>query len=118
MKLATKLKKLKFVSKQLTNKGKRIYKGYIGKNGNKSGIGIERLTVTGSRYEGEYRKNLAHGFGIYFKGDDNFYEGDWMTGKMHGNGIRHKGTKKELRGRFENNKKVAVSSKFLTESPI
>ena len=36
---------------------------------------------------------------------------------MHGEGVKYKGTKKEISGRFENNKKVAVSSTFMQESP-
>ena len=116
-KCANKLKNMTFVEKSTLKGGKRIYKGYVDKKGHKSGLGIEILTGMGSRYEGEYLNNEAHGFGIYYKGNENFYEGEWQNGKMHGEGIRHKGKKNELRGRFENNKKVAVSSKFLQESP-
>ena len=61
-----------------------------------------------SRYEGEYFNNQAHGFGIYYKGEDNFYEGKWKNAKMHGIGIKNKGQKNEVRARFENNKKVQV----------
>ena len=59
----------------VAKKGKRVYQGYVDKNGKKTGIGIEKLTAMGSIYEGEFANDQAHGYGTYFKGNENFYEG-------------------------------------------
>lgn len=41
----------------------------------------------GTHYEGNYEKNLKHGYGEYTYSNGKIYMGPWKEGKQHGNGI-------------------------------
>ena len=40
----------------------------------------------GRRYEGFYKLDKRHGYGIYMQTDNTTYSGAWMNGKQHGYG--------------------------------
>lgn len=40
----------------------------------------------GSRYEGDWKNDLKHGFGAYYYPNGDIYEGAWFKGKRHGLG--------------------------------
>ena len=41
----------------------------------------------GRRYEGFYKLDRRHGFGIYSMPDQSTYSGGWLDGKQHGYGV-------------------------------
>lgn len=44
------------------------------------------LYPDGSRYEGDWRHDLKHGFGAYYYPNGDIYEGAWFKGRRHGLG--------------------------------
>ena len=44
----------------------------------------------GGKYEGGWRNDQMHGFGIFSWSDGSMYSGDWLHGKQTGNGKYHK----------------------------
>ena len=40
----------------------------------------------GRRYEGFYKLDKRHGYGIYQSSDSSSYSGGWLDGKQHGYG--------------------------------
>ncbi|KAK8945081.1 hypothetical protein KSP39_PZI008090 [Platanthera zijinensis] len=40
----------------------------------------------GSRYEGQFKKGLRHGFGVYRNHTGDLYAGEWLNGQSHGYG--------------------------------
>lgn len=59
------------------------------KKGNKGGGSDDAKGLVGgnSRYEGDFKENLRHGFGKYVLPDGSVYEGTWREGLMNGRGI-------------------------------
>jgi hypothetical protein len=49
------------------------------------GLGI-LLFRDGSKYEGFWLNNIAHGHGRLIHNDGDIYEGQWLEGKAHGKG--------------------------------
>ena len=41
---------------------------------------------SGDKYEGAWRENKMHGFGVYHHSDGSKWEGRWLDGHMHGRG--------------------------------
>jgi hypothetical protein len=80
------------------------YKGDF-KDGKQSGKG-KLSWKDGSKYEGDFKNSIRHGFGVqtYSKDDAaDYYEGHWKDDKKSGKGkfVWKNGTKQE--GIFENN---------------
>ncbi|KAJ6729943.1 PHOSPHATIDYLINOSITOL-4-PHOSPHATE 5-KINASE RELATED [Salix viminalis] len=55
-------------------------------DGKYDGYGVETW-ARGSRYRGQYRQGLRHGFGVYRFYTGDVYAGEWSNGQSHGCGI-------------------------------
>ncbi|KAL0397416.1 UNVERIFIED_CONTAM: hypothetical protein Scaly_0190000 [Sesamum calycinum] len=51
------------------------------------GYGGVETWARGSRYRGQYRQGLRHGFGVYRFYTGDVYAGEWSSGQSHGCGI-------------------------------
>ena len=76
-----------------------FYKGYLDRFGNRTGTGVWRspMTIFGAydpqniksmfhwtEYEGEWKRDKAHGVGKYTHSNGATYEGDWRNDLQHG----------------------------------
>jgi hypothetical protein len=65
----------------------RLYKGYYNKKtGHRDGLGIQ-FWPDGSKYEGMWSEDKAHGRGRMVHANGDFYEGDWRDDKANGFGV-------------------------------
>ena len=48
------------------------------------GYGLSK--VGEEKYQGEWKKDLMDGFGVYTYASGAIYKGQWTAGKQHGNG--------------------------------
>ncbi|KAJ1408080.1 MORN motif [Sesbania bispinosa] len=55
-------------------------------DGRYDGCGVETW-ARGSRYRGQYRQGLRHGFGVYRFYTGDVYAGEWSNGQSHGCGV-------------------------------
>ena len=55
-------------------------------HGAKQGDGMERDSLKGEEYVGDFHANLRHGKGKLVRGDGYEYEGDWAQNLPHGEG--------------------------------
>jgi len=62
-----------------------IYTGNI-VNNLKNGKGFVKFTKYNATYDGEWKDDLYHGFGIFLYGNGDVYEGFWENGKYNGEG--------------------------------
>ncbi|CAN8234130.1 unnamed protein product [Cochlearia groenlandica] len=56
-------------------------------NGRYDGYGIECWSK-GSKYKGQYKKGLRHGYGVYWFYTGDSYSGEWFNGQSHGFGMQ------------------------------
>ena len=66
-----------------------VYHGQM-KDGKRDGKGRFIWTSGGSRghmYEGDWKKDMMHGKGLYIFSEKKRYNGDWYNGDMHGKGV-------------------------------
>ena len=56
------------------------------KYGKKSGKGILYYPAGWSRYEGEWKDDMYHGFGTLRYSNNYYYKGNFIAGKEHGEG--------------------------------
>ena len=47
----------------------------------RNGYGVQRW-IDGSKYEGEWKDNMANGKGKLYHSDGDIYEGDWMDDRV------------------------------------
>ena len=69
---------------QLDNEA--IYQGYWTAEGTRHGYGIQ-VWRDGSKYEGQWKRDMANGKGRLIHADGDVYEGDWCNDKAHGRGL-------------------------------
>jgi hypothetical protein len=73
----------------------RRYEGYVNDAHNPHGHGVcvweshhKHITLSPSRYEGEYQNGDRHGKGVMIYVDGSKYDGDWVVNR-HGKGVMH-----------------------------
>ncbi|KAK3023218.1 hypothetical protein RJ639_043330 [Escallonia herrerae] len=64
------------------------------------GHGVETW-AKGSRYRGQYRQGLRHGFGVYRFYTGDVYSGEWCNGQCHGFGSRSCEDDSQYTGEFK-----------------
>ena len=79
-----------------------VYEGDLKKD-LKEGKGIYYWN-NGNRYEGDWKNDLKEGKGIYYWNDGRRYEGDWKIGKREGKGILYGNNGDRYEGDFKNGK--------------
>ena len=60
----------------------------------------------GRKYEGQYRDDKKHGFGIYSWADMREYQGMWFRGKQHGLGLYSVPGSEAKYGLWEDGKRI------------
>ena len=101
-----------------------IYEGEM-VDSKREGRGI-CLYTDGTLYEGEWRRNMEHGFGKLMSSDRKkiIYEGEWERGKMQGTGTYYYGSSDPLQlgsrytGEFKENLRYGMGRYFLADGSI
>lgn len=66
------------------------------------GIGLMKYP-NGNKYQGNFKDNLRHGYGVYTLKDESFYEGEWKNDKLDGPGSYTFKNKNQFFGSWKQN---------------
>ncbi|KAG2322723.1 hypothetical protein Bca52824_015936 [Brassica carinata] len=71
-----------------------------GINGRYDGYGIECWSK-GSKFKGQYKQGLRHGYGVYWFYTGDSYSGEWFNGQSHGFGVQTCADRSSYAGDFK-----------------
>eukprot|EP00408_Alexandrium_pacificum_P035633 CAMPEP_0171270574 /NCGR_PEP_ID=MMETSP0790-20130122/60780_1 /TAXON_ID=2925 /ORGANISM="Alexandrium catenella, Strain OF101" /LENGTH=480 /DNA_ID=CAMNT_0011739417 /DNA_START=46 /DNA_END=1488 /DNA_ORIENTATION=+ len=79
------------------------YQGERAEDGSMHGFGSFN-SVTGGRYDGEFRRGLRHGEGMFYYPNGDHYHGHFFEGKRHGGGTFTYASGDRYQGEFANDR--------------